>query len=297
LNKRTKKIFKNFTFYFVIFLQILVLFFLLWCSGCKIASDQGSTSSAEVSDFSDSDNDANNNSTDKEIDISSSEQILDKEIITAGCDATYPPFEFLQDGQIVGFDIDIINEIAKRLDKQVEIVSISWDSDFKILREGELDLIISAVPLNKEKESLVDFSIPYFKMNYLMISPVGSEIKMKESLAGKEIGILELSEKCLSEDYLKKFKIVSYKNIMELLTALKDTKVDAVLLAIPIAVNILKENKDIYTVLEEVQSNKEFSIVFVKGSPLKSMFDDVIEEINADGIYKEIYDKWFNYRF
>ena len=292
-----KKNFKNFAYFFISFLQILILFFLLLISGCNFESEQKRSSSAESSISIDSLNNVSSNSTNKETNISTSEQILDKEILTVGSDATYPPFEFVQDGQIVGFDIDIMKEIAERLDKQIDIVSINYDADFKILREGELDLIISAVPYNKEKEAIVDFSIPYFKMDYLLISLIGSEIKIKESLTGKKIGILELSDKCLDEDYLKKFEIVSYNDILQLLTALKNTEVDAVLLAIPIAVNLLKENKDIYTVLEEIQSNKEFSIVFSEGSNLKSIVDDAIEEIRADNVYKEIYAKWFNYNF
>jgi len=271
-------------------------------SSCKISSEQKNENIADINTSSGSINtknisEFNDDSNNKEIESNLSAQLTDKEILTAGCDATHPPFEFLQDGQIVGFDIDIIKEIAKRLDKQIEIVSTSWDADFKILREGEIDLIISAVPLNKEKGSIVDFSIPYFKMNYLLISLVGSEIKVKESLKGKKIGILELSDKCLDKDYLRKFEIVSYTDILQLLTALKNTKVDAVLLTVPIAINILKENKDMYTVLEEIQSNKEFSIVFSKGSLLKNAFDDAIEQIKADSVYEDIYNKWFNYKF
>jgi len=300
--RRNSFIYKYFVVLFLSFLLLSIISILLLISSCKISSEQKNENIAEINTSSGSINtknisEFNDDSNNKEIESNLSAQILDKEILNAGCDATHPPFEFLQDGQIVGFDIDIIKEIAKRLDKQVEIISTSYDADFKILREGEIDLIISAVPLNKEKESIVDFSIPYFRMNYLLISLIGSEIKVKESLTGKKIGILELSDKCLDEDYLRKFEIVSYNDILQLLTALKNAEVDAVLLTVPIAINILKENKDMYTVLEEVQSNKEFSIVFSKGSMLKNAFDDAIEQIKADSVYEDIYNKWFNYKF
>ena len=54
--------------------------------------------------------------------------------------------------------------MAARLDKQIEIVPIEWDPDFKALREGKVDIIISAVPYNIEKENLVDYSQTYFNM-------------------------------------------------------------------------------------------------------------------------------------
>jgi len=218
-------------------------------------------------------------------------------VLIVGSDTTYPPFEFIENGEAVGFDIDIIREIASRLEKDLEIVSISWDPEYKELLEGKLDMVISAVPAVEEKEEIIDFSTPYYKLNYLLISLIGSEKMIKEDLEGERIGILETDRDNLDKDYLSKYEITTYGEIMGMMDDLRNKKIEGVLIAVPIAVNILKENKDTCLVLDEVKSSKEFAIVFCKGSELKEEVDKVLEKIYEDGTYDAIYDRWFSYQF
>ena len=216
--------------------------------------------------------------------------------LIVGCDATYPPFAFTKDGNIDGFDIDIAIEIAKRMDRGIEIKSIKWDSTYKIPEDLKLDMIISAIPIIKEKEGVIDFSSPYFVMKYMLITLSETDIKIKEDLKGKAIGILKNEKNCLSEDYLLNYKIESYDDILTMLDDLGNKNVDGVLISLPMWV-LLVENKGIYSVLEVVKSNKEFGIVFTKGSALKEEVDKILEEIKEDGTYDDIYNKWFNYSF
>ena len=218
-------------------------------------------------------------------------------VLIVGSDTAYPPFEFIENGETVGFDIDIISEIVFRLEKDLEIVSISWDPEYKELVEGKLDMVISAVPVTEEKEEIIDFSIPYYRLNYLLISLIGSEKMIKEDLEGERIGILETNKDNLDEDYLSKYEIITYGEIVEMIDDLRSNKIEGVLVTVPIAVNIFKENKEMCLVLDEVKSSKEFAIVFGKGSELKEEVDKVLEKIYEDGTYDMIYDRWFSYQF
>lgn len=215
--------------------------------------------------------------------------------LIVGCDATYPPFAFAKDGKIDGFDIDIAIEIARRMDREIEIKSIKWDSTYQIPEDLKFDMIISAIPIIKEKEGLIDFSSPYFVMEYMLITLSETDIKIKEDLKGKAIGILKNEKNYLSEDYLLNYKIESYDDIVTMFDNLRNKNIDGVLISLPIGVNLLVENKGIYSVLEVVKSNKEFGIVFTKGSALKEEVDKILEEIKEDGTYDDIYKKWFNY--
>jgi ABC-type amino acid transport substrate-binding protein len=76
---------------------------------------------------------------------------------------------------------------------------------------------------------------------------------------------------------------------------LKNKNIDGVLCSLPIIVNMMAENEGIYSVLDTVESNKEYGIVFNEGSALKEEVDRIIEEIMEDGTYNSIYNKWFNY--
>ena len=220
---------------------------------------------------------------------------MEKNTLIAASDATFPPFEFLEDGEVVGFDIDILEEIAARLEKEILIEQFHWDPEFKRLQEGEFDLVISAVAYNEKKIMEVDFSEPYFSMKYVLISLLGSEITVKDELVGKSIGIIESGFCCIDEDYLDRFEAVEYEDAVVLLEALKDKEIEAALISLPIAAELLKENEDIYYMIEEVPANKDFVIVFAKDNGLKAEFDAVLEDMREDGTYDEIYKKWFDY--
>lgn len=257
-----------------------------------------SSAQASVKDTSASDSSTGSNKIQEQTDNGAGKTgdgiSIEKEVLIIGTDTTYPPFEYLENGEPAGFDIDLIKEIAVRMDKQLEIVPIQWDQDFKDLREGKVDMIISAVSYNTEKEKLVDYSQAYFNMKYLLISLTGSDIKAKEDIKGKKVGILQATDGNVDPDYLVAFEIVKYHSILDMLDELKNKKIAAVLLSLPIAANILQANRDIYTVFDEVQSIKDLAIVFNEGSPLKQEVDAVLAEIIKDGTLQEIYKKWFD---
>jgi len=215
--------------------------------------------------------------------------------IIVGCDTTLPPFVSIKDERLEGFDIDIVTEIAERMDKELEIESIKWDFTYQIPEDLHLDMMISAIPINSEKENLVDFSIPYFVMKYMLVALSEADIKVKEDLEGKSIGILEMNKASLDEDYLLTYKMVGYEDVVLMFDDLKNKNIDGVLCSLPIIVNMMAENEGIYSVLDTVESNKEYGIVFNEGSALKEEVDRIIEEIMEDGTYNSIYNKWFSY--
>ena len=220
-----------------------------------------------------------------------------KSLLIVGSDTTYPPFEFIDNGDIVGFDIDLIKEIVSGMKKEIEITSSSWDPEFKDLIDGKLDILISAVPIEADKIAIVDYSKPYYTLEYLLVSLSGSEIKIKEDLVGKKIGVLKVGKSNISEDYLSNYEISDYEDIMDMLDALGNKEIEAALINLPLAVSLLKDNKDMYLVLDKINSDREFAIVFKKGNPLVSEVNQILDTMVTDGKYQSIYDKWFNYNF
>jgi polar amino acid transport system substrate-binding protein len=281
---------------FLLIISLIIILVFAFISGCGVAStskveDKSLKTDAVLS------KEPEVSAVDEEEAIidTTSDTLIEKNTLIVGSDTTFPPFEYIEDGDIIGFDIDIINEIATRLDKEIIIGPFSWDPDFKMLQEGDLDLVISAVPYIEEKEEIVDFSEPYFTMEYLLISLVGSDITVREQIRGKKIGILEAFNCCVDEDYLNSFEVLEFKDAMSLLEALKNNEVEAILLSLPIAVNLLRENMGKYFVIEEVLSGKEFVIVFNNDSSLKPAVNNALRDMREDGTYDMIYKKWFDY--
>jgi polar amino acid transport system substrate-binding protein len=158
-------------------------------------------------------------------------------------------------------------------------------------------MIISAIPILEEKEGLVDFSNPYYVLEYMLVSLNEAQIKIKEDLQGKKIGILEVEEDDLSMDYLVDYKIKTFDDIFIMFEELSNKEIEGILLSLPIGVEIMKESEGKYTILDIVESEKEYGIVFRKEHILKQEVDRILEEIVESGIYDIIYNTWFEYDY
>ena len=220
---------------------------------------------------------------------------LSADKLKVGTDSSYPPFEFKEDNEIVGFDIDIATEIAGRLGKELDIAPITWDSTFEIGDDLRVDMIISAVPILEEKGELIDFSDPYYILEYMLISLNETQIKIKEDLLGKKIGILEIEKKDLSPEYLADYTIETFDDVFIMLEGLGNKELEGILLSLPIGSEILTESGGIYSILDMISSEKEFGIVFRKEHILKLEVDRILEELHDDGTFDTIYNKWFGY--
>jgi ABC-type amino acid transport substrate-binding protein len=225
---------------------------------------------------------------------SSQQLTIYRDSILVGTDASYPPFEFTEDSTIKGFDIDIALEIASRLEKELELVNIDWDFTYKIPEDVRLDMIISAVSAAEDRDELVDFSAPYYIMEYMLIVLSDAKLKIKEDLKGKKIGMIDSGVKYIAADYLKDYTIEEYKEVLVMLDELKSKNIDGILISLPVGKNIIKENAGAYRVLEIIKSERSFSIVFNEGSPLRNKVNDILLEMQEDGTYQKIYDDWFS---
>jgi len=218
-------------------------------------------------------------------------------VIKVGTDPTYPPFGLLDQGNIIGFDIDIIDQIFLKLDKEYVIEDIDWGPDFSVLIEGDIDLLISAVPYMQEKEKTVDFSEPYYTMEFLLISLLDSEIKIKEDLLGKKIGMLDTTPDIIDEGSLAAYQPEIYTEVTDMVSDLKEKKIDGFLLSVPLATVFLQDNMSQFKILEKMKSLKDFVIVLQEGSTLKVDIDQAISELKKEQVYEDIYNKWFNSYF
>ncbi len=97
-------------------------------------------------------------------------QIKQRGKLLVGTEPTFPPFEFVDESnQIVGFDLDIANELAKRLGVKVEVVSLPFDSLIPALQQGKIDMVIAGMTITEDRAKVVDFSKPYFEANQAIV--------------------------------------------------------------------------------------------------------------------------------
>jgi polar amino acid transport system substrate-binding protein len=218
--------------------------------------------------------------------------------LTVCSDVPYPPFEDFDKTSptgFKGFDVDIVNAIAKDMGVKLVIK----DSDFNALKSGlalktnQCDLIASAMTINPARQAVMDFSDPYFDADQSLLVPDGSPIKSLADLNGKKLGV---QSGTTGEEYAKAHatgaSIVSMPDDGTEFQALKSGQVDALLQDLP--VNALHATAGGYSVVETYKTNESYGLAMKKGNTgLVDEVDASLKKLKDDGDYQKIYDTYF----
>ncbi|HEY54061.1 MAG TPA: transporter substrate-binding domain-containing protein [Caldilineae bacterium] len=213
-----------------------------------------------------------------------------------GTNAEYPPFESVDDaGNIVGFDIDIMNAIAEATGLEVEFVNTRWDGIFVALASGEFDAVISAATITDERKETVDFSDPYFNAGQMLAVPAGSDIASPDDLAGKRVGVQLGTTGDIWSSENTDAEVVRYDEITLAFQALAQGDIDAIINDGPTSADIIKANPEMgVTLVGEPFTEEFYGIAVNKEKPeLLAALNEGLAAIKASGQYDEIYDKWF----
>ena len=224
--------------------------------------------------------------------------------ITVGLDDTFAPMGFKNEkGEIVGFDIDLAKEVTKRLNMEVEFKSINWDSKILDLNSGNIDLIWNGLTITPERSTETEMSKPYMSNNQSIVVRADSEIKTKADMNGKIVGVQNQSsgeETVIKEGADKNFKeFKGYAQYDQAFMDLDAGRIDAIVVDEMFAKYIKntkekQSGKSMYTILEENFGLEECGIAAKKGNKeLIEAIDKTIEDMKADGTYKEIFSRWF----
>lgn len=211
-----------------------------------------------------------------------------------GTNAEFQPFEYREGNKIVGFDIDLINEISKICDFNVEIVDMKFDGLLPSMEAKKIDLIIAGMTKTDEREKFVNFSEPYYNSKQIIIVHKDNEdIKSFDNLSGKKVGVVlgyigDLIVSDMTNVDVEKFNAVS-----ETILALKSAKVDAIVLDYEAAKNYVSQNKEL-KLIETDSANEEYAIAIRKDdTELLNKINDALKTIKENGIYDSLLEKYF----
>ncbi|MCQ2009615.1 basic amino acid ABC transporter substrate-binding protein [Sporolactobacillus sp. STSJ-5] len=230
---------------------------------------------------------------------SSSKKAATKKVLRVVNDATYPPFESLDKGKMVGFDVDIMKALSKASGYKYKLVNVGWDPVFAELKSKTADMSISAISITADRAKTYDFSKPYFLSTNKILVAKSSTIKSAADLKGKTIAVQQGTtgqaavEKIVGKNNpkVKKFKTINLA-IMEML----NKGADAVVADNTVIEQYARNNpsKNLKVVEDKDAFEPEFyGIMYPKDSKLKPVFDKAINKLYSDGTYVKIYKKWF----
>lgn len=225
------------------------------------------------------------------------EKVQEKGEFIMGLDSDFPPLGFTDDsGKIVGFEVDLADEVCKRLNISLVTHEIIWEEKEDDLSLGTIDCIWSGMSVTPERERTMCLSEPYMGNNIVFIVPADGEIHSVSDVDGKTIGAQDgsTSEELLEKDYNSKIHITPLADNNELLRQLKLGLLDGVCVDSVVANYWNSNNGGKYTILNATEDSEKYAIAFRKADvSLRNKIQETINEMVADGTFTEISMKWF----
>jgi ABC-type amino acid transport substrate-binding protein len=216
--------------------------------------------------------------------------------ITVASNMAYPPFESSPKGGPRGFDIDLMNEIAKRAGFEVEYENVHFDSILRGLNSDLFDAAISAMTITTERERQIDFSDPYFDADQALLVASDSDVQSIDDLAEAPVGVQAGSMGQIKAEELRDGEqigeIMPYRTIGEAFAALEGGKVEGVIYDLSAAYRKIVESGGEIRFVEPISTGEQYGIAFPKDSPLVDPVNQALAEIKDDGTYEKLYKKW-----
>ncbi len=229
------------------------------------------------------------------------QKILDKGTFVLGLDASFPPMGFTDDdGQIVGFDIDLAREVCGRLGVELVLQPIDWSAKELELNGGTIDCIWNGMTATPERAESMNLSLPYMKNAQVACVLADSDIQTLADLAGKTVALQAGSSaaEALAADAALTASLaapaVEYGENTQALLTRANNGVHAVVLDVIVANYYIAKKGASYRVLEEQLSPEEYAIGFRKADvALTDAINNTLIEMAADGTLAKISTEWF----
>ena len=208
--------------------------------------------------------------------------------------AEFPPYEYYEDGDIVGIDVEIAKAIAAKLGMELQIEDMAFDAIIPAVTSGKADFGAAGMTVTEERQRSVEFTDTYANSNQVAIVKEDSDITGSDALAGKIIGVqLGTTGDALATE-IKDATVERYNKGLEAVQSLTQGKIDAVVIDQATAEAFVKKTEGI-KILEEKMSEEEYAIAIKKGNmDLVEKMNEAIKELKEEGKIDEIVAKYMD---
>ena len=253
-------------------LAVMAAMVLVACGGDDSSSDTSSTGGGDVSS-----------------------ELITAGTLTVGSDIPFPPFEFGKAPDYEGFDIDLVNGIAKDLDLEVVIKDTSFDTIFTDVAQGKFDMAASASTITPEREQQVDFSDPYYEAEQALLVSEGSDITSVEDLAGLTVGAQDgTTGEAYANDETDAGSVRGFPNGPAAIAALQNGQVEATIIDQPVAQDAIDKGQGGFELATTIPTGELYGLAFSQDSPaLLAAVNKSLASMKTDGRLNDLYQKWF----
>jgi polar amino acid transport system substrate-binding protein len=232
------------------------------------------------------------------------EAIKQAGVIKVGTSADYPPFESVDaSGNKVGFDIDLMTEIAKRLGVKLEWVDMPFDSLIAAVQEGKIDASISAFNYTEERDQTIDFSDPYYTSEdaFTVAEGFAGTIVNPEDVAAFNVGVQTgttqdgwLTDTLVADGALPEENLFRYDRVDQAMLDLKNGRIDVMMSDYIPAQALVKQLGGLEVIYHGVLSSGPVNIVIPnEDTALQQEINKIIQQLQDEGFIDDLAVKHF----
>ncbi|WDZ80477.1 transporter substrate-binding domain-containing protein (plasmid) [Ensifer adhaerens] len=223
---------------------------------------------------------------------------LGGKLLKVGSDTTSPPMESIDPatGQVVGFDVDVVNAVCAKINCQAEFVTTGWDGIFAALDQGSFDLVASGVSITEERKKAMDFSDPYIVNSQAVLMRADDQGITLEAFkeAGRKLSAqANTTDAQVAESVVGKENVAAYDTFSAAIIALKNKDVDGVVINGANAAAYEREFAgELVVAIKDLESDP-LGLVFRKGDENVAAFNEGLKMIKDDGTLDQLVNKYW----
>ena len=216
--------------------------------------------------------------------------------LTVGANVGNVPWEFQDDtGAIVGFEIDLANEVGKRLGRTVKFENIPFNGLFSAVQSGRIDIAISSITITDKRLESVTFAQPYYDSDQSLTTKAGGPASLAE-MSGKIVGVDTGSTGDMwATEHSAEYgfaTIQRYEGLSPAMLDLTAGRIDGYISDIPALLYYVKDKPELQ-VVERITTGEKYSMMFAKDAPLAAEANEVLTALKNEGFIAGLHEKWF----
>lgn len=217
--------------------------------------------------------------------------------LIVGANVGNVPWEFQNaQGEIVGFEIDLVNEIAARLNSTVEIVNIPFNGLFSAVQSGRIDIALSSITITEKRLESIAFVQPYYDSAQSLTVDSRSDITGLDDMHGKVIGVDTGSTgdmwSTANQSIYGFGDIRRFEGLVPAMLDVQTGRVHGYISDIP-ALEYFIKDKPYFKVIQRIETGEKYSMILAKNNPLADEVNEVISELKRSGFLEALHLEWF----
>lgn len=219
----------------------------------------------------------------------------DSKVLRMGTNAEFPPFEYKDGDSFVGVDIDLARQIAAKLDMELQIVDMDFDTLLPSVGSNKIDFAMSAISITEERQALVDFSQPYYVVNQVFIRALDGKVKLDnpQDIVKYKVGVQGSTtcEAYMKDNYVDKGtmpqdNLMQYPSNIEAISALLSGIVDFVIIDASAAKGYAQQKP--IEVVHQIETNENYGIALPKNGSKNDKIKQALKELLDSGEVQSI---------